>query len=492
MSFRIFISSVQKEFAKERRWLADYIRKDAILGRFFEVFLFEEVPAQERDAAGLYLNEVAASDIYLGIIGNTYGNTNAKGVSATEQEYNEAGKRHRERICFVLKTDKPRESKQERFVAKVNSEIVRKSFSTYDELRTAVYAALANFLVSREYINVLPFDASKNSGIVLSDLSVAKIRRFVKTAREIRNFKIPAGASPDHVLMALDLMDDAGRIVNSAELLFGKKPQRFFISSEVKCMQFFADKVSKPMADYQVYRGDVFELVDQATHFVMTHIRNWVGTRDTGNTAQIPTKFELPQDAVKEAIVNAICHRDYTSNASVQVMLFSDRLEVWSPGPLPRGMTVAMLAKPHRSIPVNPLLANAMFLMGYVERAGTGTEDIIDKCKDWGLSAPVWEDDGDFKVVLYRRGISNDAEKLPGRCRENAEKVPCKCPVNAEKVFKAIQEHPKSSNKDLCVILGLSDRAVRNQIKILKDLNLIVRVGSDKSGYWILSMPDDD
>ena len=114
------------------------------------------------------------------------------------------------------------------------------------------------------------------------------------------------------------------------------------------------------------------------------------------------------------------------------------------------------------------------------------------KCKDWGLSAPVWEDDGDFKVVLYRRGISNDAEKLPGKCRENAEKVPCKCPVNAEKVFKAIQEHPKSSNKDLCVILGLSDRAVRNQIKILKDLNLIVRVGSDKSGYWILSMPDDD
>ena len=72
-------------------------------------------------------------------------------------------------------------------------------------------------------------------------------------------------------------------------------------------------------------------------------------------------------------------------------------------------MTVAMLAKPHRSIPVNPLLANAMFLMGYVERAGTGTEDIIDKCKDWGLSAPVWEDDGDFKVVLYRQNVrAND------------------------------------------------------------------------------------
>lgn len=71
---------------------------------------------------------------------------------------------------------------------------------------------------------------------------------------------------------------------NSAALLFGKKTQKFFISSEVKCMQFFADGVSKPMADYQVYRGDVFELVDQTTRFVMTHIKNWVGTRETGNT----------------------------------------------------------------------------------------------------------------------------------------------------------------------------------------------------------------
>ena len=204
---------------------------------------------------------------------------------------------------------------------------------------------------------MLPFDASKNAGITLKDLSITKIRSFVKTAREKRNFKVPSGASPDRILTALDLMDDNGRIANSAALLFGKKPQKFFISSEIKCMQFFADRVSKPMADYQVYRGDVFELVDQATRFVMTHIKNWVGTRETGNTAQVPTKFELPYDAVKEAIVNAVCHRDYTSNASVQVMLFSDRLEVLSPGPLPRGMTVEKLSRPHRSIPVNPLLA---------------------------------------------------------------------------------------------------------------------------------------
>lgn len=82
-------------------------------------------------------------------------------------------------------------------------------------------------------------------------------------------------------------------------------------------MQFYGNVVEKPMPAYQIYRGDVFELVDQATSFVMSRINNWVGTRAEGEKADIPTRPELPIDAVKEAIVNAICHRDYTSNASV-------------------------------------------------------------------------------------------------------------------------------------------------------------------------------
>ena len=95
---KIFISSVQKEFAKERKQLAKYIRNDIILRRFFDVFLFEEVPAQERGPSDVYLNEIVDSDIYLGILGSTYGNVNSQGISATEQEYNEAGRQNKERI----------------------------------------------------------------------------------------------------------------------------------------------------------------------------------------------------------------------------------------------------------------------------------------------------------------------------------------------------------------------------------------------------------
>ncbi len=425
MTYRLFISSVQKEFARERKALAEYIRKDAILGRFFEVFLFEEVPAQERTAGEVYLKAVDGCDIYLGILGRTYGNTDSEGISATEREYNRAVRRHKARMCFVLRSDKPAEARQAAFIERVGKDVVRKKFQGYDDLRTGVYAALARHLEDKGLISVLPFDASKTAGVALKDLSVLKMREFIRTAREKRQFPLPVHSSPEKLLTALELMDDEGRVLNPAALLFGKRPQKFFVASEVKCAQFYADRVSKPMADHQIYLGDVFELVDQATRFVMTHISNWVGTRETGDTAEVPTKFELPYDAVKEAIVNAVVHRDYTSNASVQVMLFKDRLEVWSPGGLPRGMTIGKLSTTHKSVPVNPLLARAMYLKGYIEKAGTGTEDMIAKCREWGIPAPEWqeEDAEDFRVVLKRpvgwdEGINDgvpDAVRQTGR-----------------------------------------------------------------------------
>jgi predicted HTH transcriptional regulator len=198
------------------------------------------------------------------------------------------------------------------------------------------------------------------------------------------------------------LIDDKGRLANAAVLLFGKKPQKYFITSEVKCVQFYGNVVEKPMPDYQIYRGDVFELVDQATSFVMSRINNWVGTRAEGEKADIPTRPELPIDAVKEAIVNAVCHRDYTSNASVQVMLFRDRLEVWNPGTLPYGLTVQKLHGPHKSLPANPLLADPMYWNRYIEKVGTGTEDIINKCREYGLRTPEFYQEEDFRVVIWR------------------------------------------------------------------------------------------
>ena len=116
-------------------------------------------------------------------------------------------------------------------------------------------------------------------------------------------------------------------------------------------MQFYGNEIEKPIPSLQIYKGDIFQLVDQATSFVMSRINMWIGTR--AKSASVPTKPELPGEAVREAIVNAICHRDYTSNASVQVMLFKNRLEIWNPGQLPYELTTQQLYKPHKSHPNN-------------------------------------------------------------------------------------------------------------------------------------------
>ena len=481
MAYRIFISSVQREFAKERKALAEYIRKDAILGKFFEVFLFEEVPAQERSATAVYLSEVDDCDIYLGILGEAYGNVDTKGVSATEREYDRAEKKGKPRICFIKRGVNP-DMRQQAFIAKVNAEVTRRGFSTYDELRTAVYAALAVFLESKNLINTLPFDAAKTAGVQLKHLSTSKIREFVRDAREKRGFKMPLSAKPIDVLTALELVDDEGRIANSAALLFGKRPQHFCISSVVKCAWFLTYKVAKPIADYKVFEGDVFELADQARDFVLSHISRQIGEHFQ---SAAETTYELPERAIFEAIVNAICHRDYTSNASVQVMLFPDRLEVTNPGPLPKGMTVAKLKRRHKSMPVNPLLAQAMYLRGYIERVGSGTGDIIERCRN--------EDDG-LTIVLRRAAVDQQRDVGPGMSLQVPNNMGGKASPKHHnealddalelRLVDVLEKEPSLDQCELSRILCVSRATVQRCFKRLLEAGKIVRIGGKRFGHW--------
>ena len=150
---RIFISSVQKEFAAERAALRDYLRGDALLGRFFEAFLFEEVPAADRRADELYLNEVERCDVYLGLFGDEYGHEDAGGISPTEWEFALATRRHKHRLIFVKGADDGMKHPRMRaLIRKAGSELIRRRFVSAAELVGAVYAALVQYLEERELI----------------------------------------------------------------------------------------------------------------------------------------------------------------------------------------------------------------------------------------------------------------------------------------------------------------------------------------------------
>jgi len=398
---RVFISSVQKEFAVERAALRDYLRGDALMRRFFEPFLFEDVPAADRRADEVYLDEVQACDLYLGLFGDDYGTEDAEGLSPTEREFDRATELSKPRLVFVKgENDSGKPPKMQALIHRAGGELVRRRFVSSAELVGAVYAALVQVLEDRALIRTGPFDAAVCPNATMADLDEGKMRRFIREARSARGFPLREEASPEELLTHLNLLDD-GRPVNAAVLLFAHRPQQFLISSEVKCAHYHGLEPAKPIPSYQVYKGTSFDVVDQAVDFVLSKISLTVGTRAA--STQAPVTYEIPPEVVREAVVNAVAHRDYTSHGSVQVMLFANRLEVWNPGALPPSLTLAKLRQPHGSVPANPLLAEPMYLAKYIERMGTGIGDMIRRCREAGLPEPTFAVTDGFVATVWRR-----------------------------------------------------------------------------------------
>ena len=411
-TIRIFISSVQREFAQERKALRNFLQNDPLMRRFFDVFLFEDVPALDRRPDSLYLDEVKHSDIYVGLFGNDYGSEDADGISPTEREFDQATASGVHRLIFVKGTnDNERHPKMQTLIRKAQSGLIRKRFNTSEELVTALNAALVEDLESRNLIRSGPYDAAPCLKASLDDLDCERMTRFIRLARMARAFPLTEDVSMEELLGHLNLLND-GRPTNAAVLLFGKSPQHFLISSGVKCAHYHGTQVAKPIPSHQIYNGTAFQLVDQAVDFVLSKINLWVGTR--AESVQAPVAYEIPKEVVTEAIVNAVAHRDYTSNASVQVMLFSDRLEVWNPGGLPSPLTLDQLRVAHPSIPNNRLLARSLYLNRYIEEMGTGTLDMIHRCRDADLPEPEFTDSSGFKTTIWRATSEEQTESLPG------------------------------------------------------------------------------
>lgn len=386
---RIFISSVQKELAAERRALKDFVHNDALLRQHFEVFLFEDLPASDRRTDEVYLHEVDRCDLYVGLFGREYGYTDANGTSPTEHEFDRATTQGRERLIYVIgTTDEGRDARTTALIRKAGEQLIRKRVSSIPELTSAVYASLIDHLQRTGVIRSLPYDAAACHGATLDDLDPEKVERFLRIAQRERNYVLGPGTPMAQVLTHLNLFD-GDRPSHAAILLFGKTPQRHIglISSEVKCMHYPTTAGGKPMLDYKIFKGSAFELVDQAVHFVMDKLAHAVGTRSESVGA--PITPEIPREVVTEAIVNAVAHRDYASAASVQVELFADRLEVSNPGTFPPNLVGVDLSKPHSSLPHNPLIADPLFLTRYIEKAGTGLMDMYAKCRAAGLPDPL-------------------------------------------------------------------------------------------------------
>lgn len=174
--------------------------------------------------------------------------------------------------------------------------------------------------------------------------------------------------------------------------------------------------------------------------------------------------------------------------------LYPDRLEVSNPGSLPYGFTIDQLTQLHNSQPSNPILAHPVYLAGYIERIGTGTTDIVEKCVEAGLPTPEYKQDGTgFKVVIWRKHKNEDdpQTKLTGQgismgdvqndAQNDAQKL---IATRARKILEKMISNPHISKDTIASELGISEPTVRRTIKSLRASYHIEWIGLSKSGRW--------
>lgn len=471
---RIFISSVQQELAAERRAVKDFVHNDALLRLHYEVFLIEDLPARDQRADQVYLEEVDRCELFIGLLGMQYGQADSKGVSPTEREFDRATVQGKERLIYVMgATDQGRDPRMAALLRKAGGQLVRKRVGSAPELTAAVYASLVEHLQRTGVIRTKPLDAAACPDATLDDLDPAKVERFLRSAQRERNFVLGPGTPVRDVLTHLNLLDGE-QPSHAAVLLFAKAPQRFYglISSEVKCMEYPTASGGKPMLDYRIFKGTVFELVDQALHFVMGKLAHAVGTRSEGAAA--PVTPEIPREVVAEAIVNAVAHRDYASAASVQVELFPDRLEVSNPGSFPAALRGVDLSKAHTSLPHNPLIADPFFLAHYIEKAGTGLMDMFARCRAAGLDDPqVGPVPGRGVVQMVKRAVVQPESQPESQPELQPESL-------ADRVLAVLLDGPRSK--------AMIANAVGHK-RVSGQLNLVVR-DLLRSAAIELTLPD--
>ena len=211
MKFRIFISSVQDEFASERRKLKDWLGSDPFISRFVEsVFLFEDVPAKGRSPVDVYLDEVKGSDIYIGLIGAQYYGRNSvkQGVSATEREYAAAVSAGVECWVYLSNVEK-RDKKTEALVKKVGS--------------AATWAKYEGFPDKRHLLVVSDFDVMACPHARMEDISTERVSWYLEMLHRHGKKSLPLDASPQKLLKHLGMLKGK-YLTNAGVLLFGTNP----------------------------------------------------------------------------------------------------------------------------------------------------------------------------------------------------------------------------------------------------------------------------
>lgn len=247
----------------------------------------------------------------------------------------------------------------------------------------------------------LSWDAKAEPGATLNDLDPSLIERFIQVSNKLGRRAIPIQTKVQELLRKLDLVKD-GTPTRAALLLFGKNPNLYYPSAFLKIGRFRSPTL---IVDDREVHGSLIQQLDEA----MAWFRHRLLTEFiiTGK-AERDVRWEYPLDAIREAVINILCHRDFVSGTHSQIRLYDDRLEFWNSGALPPTLTPEVLFEEHDSIPRNRKIAEIFYYMGFIERWGSGTVRIAEELSKAGLPKPAFISEiGRFKLVFHKQRFTD-------------------------------------------------------------------------------------
>jgi ATP-dependent DNA helicase RecG len=255
-------------------------------------------------------------------------------------------------------------------------------------------AEYERLLLERQHVE---FDRQLVERASYADLDEAKLAWYIRQRAERRGVRVPATFPQETLLNLGALAEEGGELVptKGGLLFFGRDPQRFIPQSEVRIARFKGTTMGH-FIDSADLRGTLPEMIDESERFIRRNTR--VAAKVVGFKRREISEY--PYEAVREAICNAVCHRDYFMDGStVRIMIFDDRIEVNSPGSLPPGVTVENIDRKH--VLRNKLIANYLYDIYYIEKWGTGITKMRRLMREHGLAEPVFEELGSFFAVTF-------------------------------------------------------------------------------------------
>ena len=359
-----------------------------------------------------------------------------------------------------------------------------RSGSTKQELRGT---ALQQFILKKMGRS---WDDIGNDRATIDDIDRKAIDYFLRKGIEAQ--RIPEDqreSSTRDILDSLGLIDNDGLLKNAAILLFGKNPLRFFPSIAFKIGRFGKNEADLMFQD--VIDGNVIQMADRVMQILQ------------GKYLVSPVRFEgmqryetleIPKEALREILYNAIAHKDYTG-PDIQMHVYDDHLEIWNEGELPLGYTEETLMGRHSSKPRNRNIANAMFKAGFIDTWGRGYMKIREGFEAAGIPMPkVQNFCGGVQVTVQRTKFmqmmnvgNNVGNNVASNVVSSVVSVSqVQLTERQREIYKLIKANSFISSKQMSVVLSVVHRTIQRDLAALQKAGIIIREGNTSAGHWVL------